>query len=146
MGGTGRAARHLQPGRTGHPSPMRWLPDDRKSLRSPRSDHRHVNLSRKRRATHAHDARRHIAMITHAQLKTRFSYNPHSGRFWNLRTKKQAGALKGNQQGYVQIKIDGVAYCRHKLAWFYVTGIYPKHRLAHKDLDTSNDAFGNLRP
>ncbi len=85
-------------------------------------------------------------MITYKELKKRFWYNRKNGRFLNLRTGANAGTKKGNQQGYIQIKIDGRSYCRHKLTWFYVTGKYPKHRLDHKDLNTSNDRWENLRP
>src|SRR6266576_3619015 len=48
---------------------MRRLPASRKSLRSPRSDHRHVDLGRERRATHAHNAGDHATMKPESTIK-----------------------------------------------------------------------------
>jgi hypothetical protein len=57
------------------------------------------------------------------------------------------GAIAGsaNQEGRIQIKIDGKSYCRSKLVWLYKTGGYPKHDVDHRDLDNSNDRWRNLR-
>jgi hypothetical protein len=47
--------------------------------------------------------------------------------------------------GYVHIKIDGHAYKAHRLAWFYMTGVWPAEDVEHKDRNKSNNRWKNLR-
>ena len=46
--------------------------------------------------------------------------------------------------GYWSIGIDGKAYYAHRLAFFYVTGRWPKY-VDHIDQDGTNNVWANLR-
>lgn len=47
--------------------------------------------------------------------------------------------------GYVQIGIDGKHYLAHRLAWYYVHGVWPADQLDHRDGVRSNNRMSNLR-
>ncbi|MET4187597.1 hypothetical protein ABIB86_000454 [Bradyrhizobium sp. JR1.7] len=87
-------------------------------------------------------------MLTQERVHELLSYDPVSGVFiWlKQRGKVKVGSVAGNPStgGYTQITIDGVAYMAHRLAWFYVTGEWPR-RIDHEDTDRSNNRWGNLR-
>lgn len=93
--------------------------------------------------------------ITHARLLELLTYDAASGVFvWNGREgrgrheKCGPGRVAGHlgPKGYVAIKVDGVTYKAHRLAWFYVTGEWPPELIDHKDGVRNNNAFRNLRP
>lgn len=48
-------------------------------------------------------------------------------------------------QGYIIIRLDGVNYRAHRLAWFYTHGSWPEKDLDHKDLNRTNNKLRNLR-
>jgi hypothetical protein len=88
--------------------------------------------------------------LTHQHLLSVLSYSKETGVFvWLIdsgraRIGKVAGHVR--KDGYVQIIIDKVKYKAHRLAWFYVTGEWPKGRLDHRDNCGSNNIWRNLRP
>lgn len=89
-------------------------------------------------------------MLTHAHLLSVLSYSKEAGEFvWLVDSGR---AFKGNvaghirKDGYVSIIIGKRQYKAHRLAWFYVTGAWPKGRLDHEDNCQSNNRWGNLRP
>lgn len=91
-------------------------------------------------------------MITQERLKELLSYAPLTGVFlWkkSLRGRfAKAGAAAGypdQKDGYLCICVDQRQYRVHRLAWFYMTGEWPKGQIDHKDLDKSNNRFSNLR-
>ncbi|HSV48409.1 MAG TPA: HNH endonuclease [Ramlibacter sp.] len=45
----------------------------------------------------------------------------------------------------MRIRIDGQLYYRYRLAWFYMTGIWPSHGIDHRNGDSSDDRWENLR-
>lgn len=47
--------------------------------------------------------------------------------------------------GYILITIDRERILAHRLAIFYVTGLWPEGNVDHIDGDTSNNRFSNLR-
>jgi len=47
--------------------------------------------------------------------------------------------------GYIQIAIYGRNYKAHRLAWFYVYGVWPNNLIDHIDGDRTNNAISNLR-
>jgi hypothetical protein len=89
--------------------------------------------------------------LTQELLKSLLSYDRNSGEWrWKVRTayRVNVGELAGtiNALGYHAITIFGEFYLAHRLAWFYVTGMWPDREIDHKDLNRSNNAWSNLRP
>lgn len=88
-------------------------------------------------------------MVTIERVKELFEYNPATGLFTRLIKVKRhnkgdvAGCLK--KDGYVVIKIDGVIYYAHRLAYFYMTGRWFDGETDHKDLNRSNNKWDNIR-
>jgi hypothetical protein len=88
--------------------------------------------------------------VTIERLKEVLSYDPATGLFvwkislgWKGAVGKEAGTP--HQRGYISIMIDQKLYLAHRLAWFYITGQWPKNRVDHKDCDRANNRFENLR-
>lgn len=93
--------------------------------------------------------------LSHAFVRDILDYDPDTGLFtwryrpdqakrWNTRfAGKTAGAVIDG--GYVGIRILGVRYYAHRLAWFYVYGSWPAVNVDHRDGDPSNNRLDNLR-
>ena len=93
--------------------------------------------------------------LTQDRLKALVSYNKATGEF--RRMVQSCGgfvppsghvlgkATDANKNKHIQIRIDGVRYYAHRLAWLYVTGAFPEHEIDHKDGNPRNNAFYNLR-
>lgn len=88
--------------------------------------------------------------LSHEHLLSILSYYKESGNFVWLVTSGRAvrGQIAGHirKDGYVQIIIEKRQYRAHRLAWFYVTGEWPRGRLDHEDNCGSNNRWDNLRP
>ena len=56
---------------------------------------------------------------------------------------RKAGSIDGKR--YIRIRIDGVDYRAHRLAWLLEYGEWPTDQLDHIDLDRKNNAILNLR-
>ena len=54
-----------------------------------------------------------------------------------------AGSIQKN--GYRRIRIMNRKYLAHRLAWFYVYGVWPKNDLDHRDTCRGNNWINNLR-
>lgn len=88
--------------------------------------------------------------LTLERLRQLLSYNPETGIFtWlacrrgTIKTGDTAGGY--TDKGYLTIKVDGVKYCAHRLAWLYVYGEFTDGDLDHKDQKKDNNRIGNLR-
>ena len=82
-------------------------------------------------------------MCSHQRLLTLIHYNPYTGEFTNLKTGKlYCKAPKGQ---YKSITIDYVDYTAGRLAWFYMTGKWPRHVIDHINRERNDNRFRNLR-
>jgi hypothetical protein len=86
--------------------------------------------------------------ITQVKLKELLNYDPETGIFnWIIERpgvrKKRTGWL--DKKGYLFIRIYGVLYCAHRLAWLYMTGEWPNGEIDHKDSNPPNNRWENLR-
>lgn len=87
-------------------------------------------------------------MISHARLLEVMVYDPVVGTFiWRIGRKKcRAGDHAGRINiGYLEIMIDGRMYLGHRLAWFYVNGVWPEGKLDHKNTIRNDNRIDNLR-
>jgi hypothetical protein len=90
------------------------------------------------------------------------SYNEDTGIFaWNNRplhhfnTKRGANIFNSrfannitgyaDQQGRIYIRIDGVKYMAHRIAWKIITGKDPSDQIDHINRNPSDNRFCNLR-
>jgi len=89
-------------------------------------------------------------VLTHRRLLEALRYDPETGLFWWLerakkrRLDKPAGSR--HNKGYWQINVDAKPQLAHRLAWFYMTGKWPKDEVDHEDRDKTNNRWLNLRP
>lgn len=91
--------------------------------------------------------------VTHEDILRLISYDPDSGIFvWKDRKNtrwngRYAGTVAGSidADGYVQIRILGRRYKAHRMAWFYMTGSWPKNLIDHRNTVRTDNRFGNLR-
>lgn len=87
--------------------------------------------------------------LSQALLKSMLDYDLVTGVFtWrDLHGFKNKGKVAGhvNLTGYLRIKILRREYQAHRLAWFYVHGVWPKEFLDHRDGNRLNNAIANLR-
>lgn len=88
--------------------------------------------------------------LPYKRLRAVLRYDRRSGVFTWIRPPKQHPRMLGKvagckATGYVMIKIDGVKYGAHRLAWLYVRGRMPSKRMDHRDGNPFNNAISNLR-
>ncbi|MDI1360639.1 HNH endonuclease [Methylotenera sp.] len=88
--------------------------------------------------------------MTQLELKKLLAYDPLTGHFtwlvsnnWSIKVGSNAGFI--SQEGYVVIKMFGIKYKGHRLAWLYMTGEFPKEDTDHINGVRSDNKFLNLR-
>ena len=84
------------------------------------------------------------------RLRELLDYNPDTGVFrWKLATahRTKVGEVAGTKtpDGYIRIQIDRKIYRAHRLAWFYVHGVWPNNFIDHIDRNRANNWLSNLR-
>lgn len=89
-------------------------------------------------------------MLTQEKLKELIDYNQETGIFTNKVTRNSR-AVKGaqlnpkNHGRYGVVTINKIKYRLHRLAWFYVYGIWPENQIDHINGDTTDNRICNLR-
>ncbi|MDD1016872.1 HNH endonuclease signature motif containing protein [Pseudomonas rubra] len=88
-------------------------------------------------------------MLTHERLSELLVYDPESGVFTWLQSK--GTRVAGKPAGYIcldkgmYVTIDKKGYRAHRLAWFYMTGVWPTDQVGHIDRNPNNNVWANLR-
>lgn len=87
--------------------------------------------------------------LSQNELKRSVNYDRNTGIFTRIAGTKasKSGSILGskNSDGYLQIMINRKRYKSHRLAWFYVTGEWPKDQIDHINHDRCDNRFSNLR-
>lgn len=83
-------------------------------------------------------------------LKKALAYDPETGVFrWlisptrSVKVGDTAGGL--NREGYLMIRFKNRKYAAHRLAWWWVTGKWPKEHIDHRNGVKDDNRFCNLR-
>tara|TARA_R110000803_G_scaffold33582_4_gene73462 strand:- start:152 stop:709 length:558 start_codon:yes stop_codon:yes gene_type:complete len=88
-------------------------------------------------------------MITQAELKENLHYNPDTGDFTWIKPgpRRQTGRKVGSSQsgGYRNIRLLGVMYLLHRLAFLYVEGKFPPDQVDHINGMKDDNRWINLR-
>jgi hypothetical protein len=88
--------------------------------------------------------------ITQETLKQKLEYNAVTGNFVWMVVGKNGSAFYGapagtvGKRGYLSVKIEGINYKCHRLAWLYTYGTLPLG-IDHIDGDKLNNRIDNLR-
>ena len=90
-------------------------------------------------------------MLSHSELLERLSYNPGTGEVHWTRSPLNRAVVRGkragtiNARGYRVIGLDGVSWFEHRLIWYYMTGEIPEEGIDHRDRNSANNRWKNLR-
>jgi len=84
------------------------------------------------------------------RLRDILDYTPETGVFtWKVKVsdKINIGQRAGSNaaKGYRQLKVAGVVYNEHRLAWFYVYGSWPEKDIDHINQIKNDNRIENLR-
>lgn len=92
---------------------------------------------------------RTASCISLERVRELLTYEPDTGVFrWKVRRNYKAlpGCVAGRPtaQGYIAITLDRQTFLAHRLAWFYVHGVWPGV-IDHRDTIKTNNSIANLR-
>ena len=94
------------------------------------------------------------ALLTQEYLKSILHYDSETGIFTWLKvnphgSRVHIGDIAGysRKDNYVQIRVNGILYFAHRLAWLYMTGSWPEFVIDHiEGVNIPNfNKFSNLR-
>ena len=87
-------------------------------------------------------------MVTRERITECLNYDPASGVFtWKIsRGKSKVNKIAGcvDTTGYIVIRIDGMNYKAHRLAWIYVYGEWPNDLIDHINGINNDNRIENL--
>lgn len=87
--------------------------------------------------------------LTADRLRELLNYDPETGIFTRRAHRKgyHVGTKSGclNEAGRVLIRVDGILYKAHRLAWLYVNGEWPKNQIDHINNTPSDNRICNPR-
>lgn len=86
--------------------------------------------------------------LSQIRLRELLTYDAETGEFSWIKVKRRLPGSKAgtlHSGGYISIKIDQVRHLSHRLAWFYVTGVWPPHDVDHINGQRDDNRFCNLR-
>lgn len=92
-----------------------------------------------------------VESLDHSVLMEEIHYDPETGIFrWKVKPSKnrQIGDVIGGKptdKGYLRVRYKKTLYLAHRLAWFYVHGVWPKVSIDHINGDKSDNRVVNLR-
>lgn len=84
------------------------------------------------------------ASLTQERLMSLVSYDAETGVITWRRNGRRAGWR--HYGGYRNVRVDGVTYAEHRLAWFYVHGQWPAADIDHINRVRDDNRLANLRP
>lgn len=89
-------------------------------------------------------------MFTHQYLLNIINFNHETGIFTRIvktSNSVQVGNIAGtiNKKGYLVFRIKGKLYRANRVAWFYMTGEWPKLEVDHKNTIRTDNRLCNLR-
>ena len=110
---------------------------------------------------HAREFKGFGPSLTQEELKRVLSYDPDTGVFvWNRReysnsrnlawwndkfAGKEAGRIISHEPPYRQITVFRKVYSAQRLAWFYMTGVWPEKFVDHRNRNSLDNRWRNLR-
>jgi hypothetical protein len=87
--------------------------------------------------------------ISFDEVRSALAYDQHTGELRWREGRRKAGKIAGVRlpRGYIRIQLgrDRNQYLAHRLAWLWMTGLWPKAEIDHRDGNPSNNSWANLR-
>jgi hypothetical protein len=83
--------------------------------------------------------------LSYDRLLKTLHYNPDTGQFTRIATRRAKKKVGRIVDGYLSIGIDHRKYQAHRLAFLYMTGKWPVGDVDHANGDPSDNKWSNLR-
>lgn len=90
--------------------------------------------------------------LLQVDLLARFSYNPETGEIRQRAHSNRAGRKIKERRaghvgtgGYIRLYVDRSQYYAHQIIWCMQTGIWPDREIDHRDRNSGNNKWANLR-